>query len=315
MGELRKDYILDRWVIISSERARRPHEFRKEPQADAGLDAACHFCPGSEKDTPPEAFRIEKQGRWQVRVFPNKFAAVRPEGEPGIRTDNTFYTFAGNYGRHLVIAETPEHGRQLWDLDVEDIVLVLKGYIETLCLLQEDKAIKYAAIFKNHKKEAGTSIVHSHSQAIGYNKVPEAVMAEVAASKERNFCPYCDIIQREKGSHRRCFENDGFVAFCPYASRFPFEIWIMPKRHVQRLEDITDLRGLAELLRLALGKLKGIDAPFNMVLHHSPTKEDGLHFHVEIMPRLTVWAGFELDGTVINPQPPEDAAKFYRGEI
>jgi len=312
MGELRKDYILDRWVIIASERAKRPHEFRQEGAKEEVGE--CHFCPGNEKDTPQEAYRIERGGHWQVRAFPNKFAAVEQKGDPAVRTDNVFYTWASNYGKHMVLAETPEHDKQLWDLSVEEIALVLRGYIEMIYLMHEDKDIKYVAIFKNHKKEAGTSIVHSHSQIIGYNKVPEEVGREVAASKGYNFCPYCDVIQREKDSTRRCFENENFVAFCPYASRFPFEIWILPKQHVTHLEEVKDLNGLAWMLKTALTRLKEIDAPFNYVLHHSPTPGDRLHFHIEILPRLTTWAGFEMDGTVINPQPPEEAAKFYRGE-
>lgn len=312
MGELRKDYVLDRWVIIASERAKRPHEFRQEEaKEERGL---CYFCPGNEKETPPEIYRIEKAGRWQVRAFPNKFPAVKQEGDPAIRTDNLFYTYAGNYGRHVVLAETPDHHQQLWDLGIEEIVLVLRAYLEMTYLMQEDTAIKYTAIFKNHKKEAGTSLVHSHSQIIGYNKVPEEIGREITAAKNYNFCPYCDIISRERNSLRRCFENDNFIAFCPYASRFPFEVWIFPKQHILHLEDIKDLQGLASMLKTVLTKLKEINAPFNYVVHYSPTKEDNLHVHIEIMPRLTTWAGFEMNGTVINPQPPEEAARFYRGE-
>lgn len=313
MGELRKDYILDRWVIIASERAKRPQQFKhEETKEEVGL---CYFCPGNEKETPPEVYRMEKNGKWQIRAFPNKFAAVKQEGDPTIRMDNVFYTYSANYGKHMVLAETPEHDKQLWDLTVEEIVLVLRGYIEMLYLMQDDKNIKYTTIFKNHKKEAGTSIVHSHSQIIGYNKIPEEVAREVEASKNYNFCPYCDVIQRERNSLRRCAENENFVAFCPYASRFPFEVWILPKQHVTNLEEIKDLPGLASMLKTVLSKLKELNAPFNYVLHHTPRAEDKLHFHIEIMPRLTTWAGFEMNGTVINPQPPEEAAKFYRGEI
>ncbi|MBI4149778.1 galactose-1-phosphate uridylyltransferase [Candidatus Woesearchaeota archaeon] len=312
MGELRKDYILDRWVIIAAERAKRPHQFKQqEVKEEVGL---CFFCPGNEKETPPEMYRFEKNGTWQIRAFPNKFTAVAPEGDPTIRTDNAFYTWSNNYGKHLVLVETPDHSKQLWDLSIDEITQVLRGYLEVFFHVHGDKNIKYVTIFKNHKKEAGTSIVHSHSQIIGYNKVPEEVGREVAASQNYNFCPYCDVIQRERGSTRRCFENDNFIAFCPYASRFPFEIWILPKQHVTHLEDIKDLPGLASMLKMALGKLKELNAAFNYVLHYSPTREDNLHFHIEIMPRLTIWAGFEMNGTVINPQPPEEAAKFYRGE-
>ncbi|MBW2999775.1 galactose-1-phosphate uridylyltransferase [Candidatus Woesearchaeota archaeon] len=313
MGELRKDYILDRWVIIATERAKRPHQFKKEKAKEEKQH--CFFCPGHEDETPPETFRIEEKGKWKIRVFPNKFAAVKPEGNAEIRTDNKYFTFSDNYGAHEVLVETNNHKKQLSDLSIKQLKQVLDVYCLRIKELSKINGVKYVQVFKNHGKEAGTSIVHSHSQIIAYNKVPEVVEQEVNVSKNYGGCPYCEIIETEKNSHRRCFENDSFLAFTPYASRFPFEIWIFPKNHVKSITELDDkaLNDLASVMRPILLKLKELNASFNYVLHYAPEGED-LHFHIELMPRLATWAGFEFNGTVINIQSPEEAAKFYRGE-
>ena len=317
MGELRKDYFLDRWVIIASERGKRPHEFVQEQvKQKAGK---CYFCPGSEDETPPEIFRIGAKNRWKMRVFPNKFAAVRQEGQASIKTDNIFYTFSANYGMHEVIVETNDHKKQLWDLAPKDIVDLISLYSMRIKELGKMNGIKYVQVFKNSGKEGGTSILHSHSQVIAYNKVPELVEQEAKAIKEfkekMNICPYCCIINSEKDSFRRCFENRNFVAFAPYASRFPFEIWVLAKQHVKSITDLDNgqVKDLAEVMNSILKKLKKLNAPYNFMLHNSPAGED-FHFHIEMLPRLATWAGFEFNGTIINTLPPEEAAKFYRGE-
>jgi len=321
MGELRKDYILNRWVIIATERAKRPHEFAREVEKTKIKE--CYFCPGHENETPPEISRVEqevKRGKnkvkeWKIRVFPNKFAAVRQEGEFNIRTDNQFYTFSANYGRHEVVVETPDHQEQLWDLSEKDIQDVLKVYCQRINALYRTEGISYVCVFKNSGKDAGTSIVHTHSQIIAYNKVPEFVQEEIDASKNYPICPYCSIISNEKNSFRRCFENSSFVAFTPYASRFPMEIWIFSKEHRKSVTDLNEaeIKDLSEVMASVLRKLKKLNAPFNYVLHNAPPGQD-LHFHIEVLPRLATWAGFEFNGTIINTMAPEEAAKFYRGE-
>ena len=321
MGELRKDYILDRWVIIASERGKRPHEFKKE-KAQPEDPKRCFFCPGNESMTPPEIMRLEndnprtkKQWPWKMRVFPNKFMAVKAEGKSEIKTDNQFYTFSDNYGRHEVIVETPDYTKQLWDLKTKEIRQLLDIYCNRIDGIGKISGIKYVCVFKNSGKDAGTSIIHSHSQVIAYNKVPEFIKQKVDASKNYPSCPYCSIISREKGSYRRCYENGSFVAFTPYASRFPFEIWIFPKDHIRSIVDLdASKKGhLADIMAKILIKLKRLNAPYNYVIHNAPKDQD-LHFHIEVLPRLATWAGFEMFGTVINAMPPEEAAKFYRGE-
>ncbi len=310
--ELRKDYVLDRWVILSEGRGKRPHEFKHKVKKKE--KKICFFCPGNEKLTPHEIGRVEEDGKWIIRWFPNKFPAVREEGDPIIKTDNTYFTFAAAFGEHEVIAETNDHEKQLWDMPKEHIKKLLDVYKKRIIALSEES--KYVILFKNHGKDAGTSLVHSHTQIASFNKVPVEVQQKVEACKKFDHCPYCDIINVEKGSFRRVFENNTFVCFTPYASRFNYEIWFFPKRHVRNLIDLSEEEtfDLADLMQRVLAKLKEIDASYNYFLHYAPGGED-LHFHIELTPRLAKWAGFEFcSGTTINSVTPENAAKFYRGE-
>jgi UDPglucose--hexose-1-phosphate uridylyltransferase len=313
--ELRKDYILDRYVIVSNERSKRPFEFKKE-EAKIVSSKDCFFCLGNEKLTTPELGRIDSGKRWKIRWFNNKFAAVKPEGNPMIKTDNKYFTFSDAYGFHEVIVETNDHKKQLVDLSKDEIKEILGVYSLRIKELLKKDNIKYVSVFKNHGKEAGTSLVHSHSQIIAYNKIPEQVKEKIEAVKKYKTCPYCEILNIEKGSYRRCFENKNFVAFTPYASRFHYEIWIFPKEHINSILEMNDakLLDLAEIMKKILSKLKEINADYNMELFYSPKGED-MHFHIEISPRLALIGGFEiLTGDTINSVSPEDAAKFYRGE-
>jgi UDPglucose--hexose-1-phosphate uridylyltransferase len=313
--ELRKDYILDRWVIIAPGRGKRPQEFKKEIVSQE--KGVCVFCPGNEGMTTADIGKVAKSDNpkeWLIRWFENKFAAVSLQGNFNIQTHNNYYTFADAFGRHEIIVETPEHNKQLGDLSVEHLKKVLDVYKNRIDDLSKIKGVKYVCVFKNEGPDAGASLRHSHTQVIAYDKVPTFIQEKVRANSDQ--CHYCSIIQREKDSLRRCFENEKFVAFTPYASRFSFEVWIFPKEHLTKLrvmDDFTTTK-LAEMLRNILFKLKELNASYNMVLQHSPEGGD-LHFHIEVLPRLSTWAGFELcSDTIINKVPPEDAAKFYRGE-
>ncbi len=315
MIELRKDYILNRYVLVSESRGKRPHQFKAKVKEEVPEEKR-FFCPGHEDSTPEEIMRLpDGKGGWKVRVFPNKFAAAEMKGNPEIRTDNKYYTFSSGYGKHEVIVETPDHDRQLSDLSEEEIKDVLKVYSSRIKEISQMDGIKYVSVFKNHGKEAGTSIVHSHTQLIALNIVPSLVQEELDAIKKHDDCPYCEIIENEKKSDRRCFENDTFVAFCPYASRFHYEVWVFPKQHLKSITVVDDkmLMDLAEIMKKILVKLNEINAPYNYVLHYHD--DDAYHFHIEILPRLATWAGFEHStGMAINSVRPEDAAKFYRGE-
>ncbi|MBI4146868.1 galactose-1-phosphate uridylyltransferase [Candidatus Woesearchaeota archaeon] len=307
MGELRKDYLLDRWVIISSGRGKRPHEIEKQEVEHV---EKCRFCPGNESMTPPEIGRVPKNGSWAVRWFGNPFAALNAEGQVSPKTDNRFFTFASSYGVQEVIAETPRHDRQLADLSVEEIEQVLHVYARRIVELEKFPNIEYVCVFKNHGLLGGTSLVHSHSQVWATGVLPLEVQAKLNAMARFLQCPYCAIVEKERKGSRLCFENEAFVAFAPYASRFNYECWIFPKQHVGRLEDVN-FASLAVVLRQVLQKIGRLD--YNLLVFYGPKGRD-FHFHVEVCPRVGIWAGFELGtGIIVNSVSPEDAAKYYRG--
>lgn len=308
MGELRKDYILNEWVIIATERAKRPSDYiQKSIPTKTKQDK---FAPGMEKYTPHETYVWPPTGKWQIRCFENMFPAVKPMGKSNVETHNAFYTFSDNFGYHEVLVETPSKTKQIWDLTEKELLQVLIGYKYRFEDLSKKPGISYVTIFKNQGQSAGTSILHSHSQIIAFNHVPRRVEDKTTAIKKHERCPYCTIIFSERDSIRKCFENEEFIAFCPYASRFPFELWIFPKQHSRSLLDLN-LPELSKIMLKALNRLKTLKASFNYELYYSPFGAD-LHFHIEITPRFTIWAGFEQFGTIINPMPPEEAAKFYR---
>lgn len=310
MGELRKDYVLERWVVVSSQRAKRPHELQKSVTKQTGI---CYFCPGNENMTPPEIGRVVRNGGWQLRWFENKFPALKPEGNFKPITDNRFYAHAAAYGYHEVLVETPRHDRQLAELSVDDIEEVLRIYARRILALEEKPNIRYVSVFKNHGYLGGTSIVHSHSQIMAIAIVPPEIEAKLAAMKRFLSCPYCEVVRSERNSGRKCFENSDFVAFTPYASRFNYEIWIFPLQHIARLEEVN-FSSLADIVRKVLQKIGKANLDYNMIVQYGPKGED-FHFHIEVCPRSAIWAGFEFtSGIVINSVSPEDAARFYRGE-
>jgi len=310
MGQLRKDYILERWGVISSARGKRPHELQKAAKVKEG---ACFFCPGNEKLTPPEIGRIVRNGNWQLRWFENKFPALKPEGQWSAKTDSRFYTSADAYGYHEVIVETPRHDRQLTQFNAEELENVFHVYARRIVDLESKPNIAYVNVFKNHGYLAGTSIAHSHSQVMATSFVPTEIQDKITAMRKFISCPYCSIIQSEKNSGRYCFENQDLIAFTPYASRFNYELWIFPKLHVSRLEEINTA-SLAEILVKVMEKVHELKTDYNILLQYGPKKQD-FHLHVEVCPRSARWGGFELgSGVIINTVSPEDAAKFYRGE-
>ena len=240
--ELRKDYLLDRWVLISKTRSKRPHEFIEENNIykdDSGPEK-CFFCPGNEEETTAEIGRIADGKKWRVRWFPNKFPAVKLEGKYTVTTDNHFFTWSNGYGEHQVIVETPDHGEQITDFDEEKLVEIFKVYANRIEDMRSKPHIKYVSVFKNHGQKAGTSIVHSHSQMISLNIIPQEIQIKIDALKQHEGCAYCKILDIEKKSVRNIFENESCIAIAPYASRFNMEVWIFPKNHYKRLDDFSD---------------------------------------------------------------------------
>lgn len=313
MIELRKDYILDRWSYIAAERGKRLQQLEKNTKDD-NKSNACFFCPGNESLTPPEIGRIGDKENWKVRWFPNKFPAVEEKSSDKITTFDEFYTSGGAFGYHEIIAETPDHKRQLADLSEQEIKRVLEVYSLRVKKLSAKDKIKYAQIFKNSGPEAGTSLAHTHTQIVATNIIPRLIREKIEAVKKYKKCPYCDIIKKEGKSERFVYSNNDFLAFTPFAPRFNFEVWIFPKKHYKNITKLNgaEFESLAQAFKKVLSKLGEVNASYNFYLHYSPKGED-LHFHFEITPRMNKWAGFELatDSYVITISP-EDAAKFYK---
>jgi len=307
--EIRKDYILERFVFIASERKKRRKEFKKHEQTKE--TGKCFFCPGNEETTPKEIGRIKKGNSWSIRWFPNKFPIVEKNKKLNLK-QKKYFTSSPAYGMHEVIAETPDHKKQLWDLPEKQIKQLLDVYKNRIAELEKPKNIKYVQIFKNHGREAGTSLIHSHTQVVALPLIPSLVKQEIKATK--NKCQYCDIIKIESKSKRKCFENKDFIAIAPFASRFNYECWIFPKKHIKRLEKLNDkeTKNLAEILNKVLNKLKKLNLSYNYYVHYAP-KGTNLHLHIEVTPRAAVWAGFEFStDMIINSVSPEEAAKYYR---
>jgi len=328
MPELRKDPIISRWVIISTERGKRPHDFVVEPEVTKG--GFCPFCPGNEHFTPPEIMAYREPGAapntggWHLRVVSNKFPALVIEGELDKRGEG-LYDLMNGIGAHEVIIESPDHAKTLSDISVAQFADVLYAYRDRIMDLEKDPRFRYILIFKNQGRAAGASLEHSHSQLIGLPIVPELVQEELMGSKShykmKERCVFCDIIRQELNQKTRVvMENELFLAICPFAPRSPFEIWILPKVHHSSYIDLPDkdFRHLGEIFSETLKRLdKALNrAPYNFILHTAPLREPDLeyfHWHFEIMPKLTLMAGFEWgSGFFINPTPPEDAARYLR---
>jgi UDPglucose--hexose-1-phosphate uridylyltransferase len=303
--ELRKDYVLNRWVIIAAERKKRPREFAEDERQDER--AQCFFCPGNEHLTPKEIGRVGGK-KWKLRWFPNKFPAVDRTGSPKIT--GGLLTHGSAYGSHEIIVETPSPKKQLWDLSAKTISQLLGVYQNRIDEL--GKRTSYVAVYKNHGARGGASLKHAHSQVTSLNLIPPVVSDE----STKGACPYCPVISMEKAGKRRCFENKHAVAFAPYASRYNYEVWLFPKKHRKTLAECTatELDAFANLLHKVLHRLKSLKVSYNYVLHYAPPGKN-LHVHVEVTPRLSTWAGFETNtGVIINSVSPEDAAAFYRAE-
>jgi len=319
MHELRKDYIFDRWVIVNTERAKRPRDFIKQ-HAKIKEEGSCPFCPGNEKMTPPEITRVEEKGRWVLRAFENKFPAVSTSGSPELKQEGEFFTTGNAFGKHEVIVETPLHKQQFFELSVERLAKYLQFLFKRRNALYKLPGIKFVAMFKNHGLEAGTSLVHEHTQIIAYNLLPKNIEREIKAitkyHRKHRKCPYCNVLELERKGPRRIAENDSFLAFTPFASIFEFEAGIFSKRHLDSFSKLNEkeILDLAALLKKLLSKLSELNAPYNMYFHEAP-KGKKHHIHVKIVPRLITWGGFEhCTGCIINTVSPEQAAEFFREE-
>jgi UDPglucose--hexose-1-phosphate uridylyltransferase len=326
--ELRKDPITGRWVIIATDRAKRPSDFTRQSVTIRGL-RFCPFCPGNELRTPPEilAYRIRgaaNEPGWTLRVIPSKFPVLRVEGTPSPRAEGLYDKMNG-IGAHEVLIESPEHFHTFSSMPVKRIEDLFWGYRDRVLDLRRDVRLRSIMLFKNHGEAAGGTLEHSHSQLIALPVIPKRVNEEIAGARKyfeyRDRCIYCDIVAAEQEAVSRIvLESDHFLAISPYAPRFPFETWIMPKQHASHAETMThaQIPDLALLIQNLAQRMDAVleNPPYNLVLHSSPIQDPQLahyHWHIEIIPKLTNVAGFEWGtGFYINPTPPEESARFLR---
>lgn len=335
MPQLRKDPIIGRWVIISTERAKRPDDFVIKKDPELIKEKQCLFCQGHESETADEIYAVRKldskpnASGWNVRVIPNIVPLMQAKGDLGRRGMGMF-DLMNAIGVHELIIETPEHIANIADLEIEQINDVFKVYVQRMKALEKDAQIKYVLISKNYGIVAGASPAkHSRTQLIALPVNPKRVKEELEGASRyyeyRERCIFCDMIQHEIEKKARIVERvDGFIAFTPYASRFPFEVWVLPEEHSADFYNLKNTEGLARIMKLVMKKLSVAlqDPPYNYIIHTAPfrrmtqtgywkTIDSDYHWHIEIMPRLTKVAGFELgSGFYINPTPPELAAEF-----
>ena len=339
-NEVRKDYLLDRWVVIATERGRRPTDFAKKGKTKV-KKGVCPLCPGNERMTPPAVLVYLKSGgkirkvkdedgfrnkNWIVRCVPNLYPAFTPPEKGKFKVRESVNLFAA-VGFHEVIVESPVHDEHLADAKVSQIVYVINAYIDRLKVLSAKPYVKYISIFRNHGLEAGASLSHAHSQIIAMPFIPKTVREEIKASKKfwklNGKCAFCDIIEKEREDYSRIIlENSNFIVFAPWASVHPLEFWIFPKRHETTLLEMSksEIKSFAETLKTCFGALKKLlnDPPYNFGFHLALNEnaKNYYHWHLEVYPKLSIWAGFEKStGTYINTVSPEDAAKSLREAI
>ncbi|MGE5309057.1 MAG: galactose-1-phosphate uridylyltransferase [Deltaproteobacteria bacterium] len=335
MPELRKDPVIGRWVIVATERARRPDQFSAQQQ-ESVPEKPCPFDEGHEEKTPPEIYAVRRNNSernkpgWELRVVASQTPFLRIEGELS-RRGKGLYDILNGIGAHEIIIETNEHVANMADLSEERIAMVMKCYIDRILDLENDRRFKYVLVFKNYGWSAGGGRVrHARSQLIATPVNPKRVKEELVGARQyyeyHERCVFCDIIRQEmEQKERLILDIDGFIAVVPFAARFPFEVWILPKRHSCDFVSIdeNERKGLARILKQVLLKLKvGLNDPaYNYIIHTAPfrrqkagywkTINDDYHWHIEITPRLTRVAGFEWGtGFYICPVTPEAAAKY-----
>ncbi len=340
-NELRKDYLLDRWVVIATERARRPTDFAKQ-KTDPAKTVTCPLCPGNEHLTPPAnlvylaengIIRKDKEQNdfrtknWLVRSIPNMYPAFAP---PKNSVDSEQIMKSGSFGyaigHHEVLVESPIHNDHPSDAPLPQLKNVINAYKDRLSDLSKKPYVQYVQIFRNYGLEAGASLSHAHSQMVATPFIPTIIKHELEASKkyyvQNNSCVFCDLIKQETQTSRFIVDNAHFTVFSPYASVHPMEFWVIPKRHTPNILDLTETETevFAQTLQTTLKALKNLvnDPPYNYGIHLAINKyaKDHYHWHLEVYPHLATWAGFEKStGMYINTVTPETAAAELKKAI
>jgi UDPglucose--hexose-1-phosphate uridylyltransferase len=327
MPELRQNIITTDWVIISSERAKRPDQFVREKRATPPLpsyQADCPFCLGNEHMTMQESFRVGNEKTWRVRAIPNKYPALAAEGAR-VRKANGIYRSMTGVGHHEVIVEHPRHDLTTAQYSEAEVVDILRAYHQRYTEIKKDPRVEAIIVFKNHGEGAGTSLQHPHSQLAATPMVPSQIRKRIEEATrffdDNGECLFCRTLNEELAAGERIvLETEHFVAFVPYAALSPFHLWIFPRRHASAFDEITDpeITDLARNLRTILAKMYcGLNDPdYNYSIRSIPTRDrhtDYFHWYLTIIPRITKTAGFELgSGMYINSSLPEESARFLR---
>ncbi len=331
-NELRKDYLLNRWVVIAKDRKKRPTDFIQKQTAEN--NGTCPLCPSNEHMTPPAVLvylsddcKIRKEKdtndvchkNWLVRVIPNLYPAFSPPTKQNTAIQESPVLLRA-VGHHEVIVESPCHNEAPGVARISQLIYLVNAYLDRLAVLSAKPYVKHVALFKNYGQKAGASLSHTHTQLIASPIVPTILEAELTASKnywiQNRECQFCNIIKQESEGPRLIWQNKSFIVFAPWASINPMEFWVFPKKHNSNMSAMSgeEISGLAETMRVCLGALwsKLDDPPYNFGFHSvlSEDSKDSYHWHLEVYPRLSTWAGFEKStGMYINAVSPEDAAK------
>jgi len=330
MSEIRKHYFLPEYCIIAEERAKRPSDFAGAAEApEKSHSENCVFCGGNEEKTPP-ATAVYKKGEifadteekrvrnWDFRCFPNLYPALSPDSPPPGFHGKGLEAFPG-FGFHEVIVESPIHGKKLEDFSDAEISGLMRVYKDRVNHYAAHEKVRYVSLFKNSGKAAGASQNHPHSQLLTLPVCPQVMERELKAIREGEKCPYCTLLEKEKASTRLIHENSKFVAFAPYYSMGPFEVWILPKEHISFLGDFSPelLFALGEILRAVLKSYEKVlgNLPYNHMFYQLFETPE-YHLNLRLLPRISTAAGFELNtGIYINTVSPEKAASYLRGDI
>lgn len=335
MAELRRDPLFDRWIITGSAKGESLEELI--PIYKKINSQECPFCEGKEKETLPEVSALRPSGSgantsgWQVRVIPNRTQALTPQGDLQKRGEGGIYDLENAVGSHEIVIVSPKHLTHFSELSSEEVTQVLKVYRSRLEELSKNALFRYALIF--HNQGGGpVAVEHAHSQIVTLPFVPKTIREEINGAKRYyNFkmrCIFCDIIEQEIETNKRIvLENDDYLAFTPFASRFPFEVWILPKKHgccfVE--SDEETFFNLGVVLKNILKKIEKflVNPPLNFLIHTAPLRyqeldeeeiiSDVYHWHLEILPHALPAGGFEWGGDFyLNPPLPEVTAKILR---
>lgn len=333
MPQLRQDPTTREWIIIAAERAKRPHEFRIKREQPAtplpSYSPTCPFCPGNEKMTPPESFALregDSEGApWKIRVVPNKFAALEPLGSTEPYLEAAFFRAMDGFGYHEVIVETPHHNKTLALLSQQEILDVVLTWRRRYHDLRTKPGVESIILFQNHGATAGTSLEHPHSQIIAIPVVPNRMRMRFETAiryyDDSHHCVYCDMLAKEMETGERVVETgSAFAVINPFASRDPFETWIMPLRYEPSFGSIKDdeCGELAAVLQRILRKIYfALNNPdYNLILNTVPVADENKRYylwHIQVIPRLTTRAGFEMgSGIYITTAFPEETAKYLR---